>query len=211
MSLLYLLRHGETSSSRAGTFCGNLDPELTPEGVEMAQSFAAAYHALPWEAAYVSPMQRTRSTAKPLCEAARVPLHLRDGLKEIAYGEWEGLTQEDARQRFSDDYGGWLREPAWSAPTGGETAVQVASRASLVVAEIRAAHPNGNVLIVSHKATLRLILCSLLGIDLGRYRDRIASPVASVSVVRFGVYGPLLEILGDRSHLSAALRALPGT
>lgn len=213
MSLnLYLLRHGETSSSRAGTFCGDLDPELTPEGMEMAQSFAAAYHALPWEAAYVSPMQRTRATAKPICEAARVPMQLRDGLKEIAYGQWEGLTQEDAKQRFSDDYVGWLREPAWNAPNGGETAVQVASRASLVVAEILAAHPDGgNVLIVSHKATLRLILCSLLGIDLGRYRDRIAAPVASVSVVRFGVYGPLLESLGDRSHLSAALRALPGT
>ena len=89
--------------------------------------------------------------------------------------------------------------------------MQVAGRASEVVTEILKSHTDGNVLIVSHKATLRLILCSLLGIDLGQYRDRIAAPVASVSEVRFGEYGPQLTRLGDRSHLSAALRSLPGT
>ena len=212
MSLrLYLLRHGETTYSRTGGFCGNLDPELTPEGAEMAQSFADAYRDVAWKAVYASPMRRTVATAKPLCEAARLPMQLRDGLKEIAYGEWEGRTQEDVQSRFADDYVRWLTEPAWNAPTGGETAVQVAGRASLVVAEIIARHHEGNILVVSHKATLRLILCSLLGRDLGRYRERIAALAASVSVVRFGEHGPLLETLGDRSHMSAELRALPGT
>lgn len=177
----------------------------------MARLFADAYRTLKWEAAYVSPMSRTQATARPFCEAVGLPMRLRDGLKEIAYGEWEGRTREEVKARFGDDYARWEMEPAWNAPTGGETAVQVASRASAVVTEILAFHTDGNVLIVSHKATLRLILCSLLGIDLGRYRDRIAAPVASVSVVRFGEYGPQLTLLGDRSHLSAELRSLPGT
>ena len=212
MSLnLYLLRHGETSSSRTDQFCGNLDPELTPEGAEMAAQFAAAYRSLSWNAVYVSPMLRTQATASPLCAAIDLPLHLRDGLKEIAYGEWEGLTRDEVQHRFATDYARWETEPAWNAPTGGETAVQVASRASAVLTEIIATHTSGNVLIVSHKATLRLVLCSLLGIDLGRYRDRIAAPVASVSLIRFGEYGPQLALLGDRSHLSPELRALPGT
>ncbi|MBC8134413.1 MAG: histidine phosphatase family protein [Fibrella sp.] len=212
MSLhLYLLRHGETSASRTDQFCGNLDPELTPEGTEMAQLFADAYRDLEWAAAYVSPMSRTQATAKPFCDAVNLPMNLRDGLKEISYGDWEGLTREEVRDRFGEDYSRWETEPAWNAPTGGETAVQVASRASAVITEILKSHTDGNVLIVSHKATLRLILCNLLGIDLGRYRDRIAAPVASVSVVRFGEYGPQLAQLGDRSHLSAELRSLPGT
>jgi probable phosphoglycerate mutase len=205
------LRHGETSASRTDQFCGNLDPELTAEGTEMARLFAEAYRDSAWEAAYVSPMSRTQATAKPFCEAVGLPMQLRDGLKEIAYGDWEGRTREEVRERFGDDYARWEMEPAWNAPTGGETAVQVASRASAVVTEILSTHTDGNVLIVSHKATLRLILCSLLGIDLGRYRDRIAAPVASISVVRFGEYGPQLTLLGDRSHLSAELRSLPGT
>jgi broad specificity phosphatase PhoE len=64
---------------------------------------------------------------------------------------------------------------------------------------------------VSHKATIRIILCALLGIDLGRYRDRISTLVGSVSVVRFDDHGPLLERLGDRAHFDERLLALPGT
>jgi probable phosphoglycerate mutase len=211
MSLrLYLLRHGETEYSKTGGYCGELDPELTPEGVRMAQGFADAYRSLPWKAAYVSPMKRTIATAKPLCDAVGLEMRLRDGLKEIRYGEWEGRTQEYVRQHYLEDFMRWLAEPAWNPPTGGETAVEIASRAALVIAEIEQ-HADGNVLVVSHKATLRIILCSLLGVDLGRYRDRIQFLAASVSVVRFDEHGPLLETLGDRSHLSPDLRALTGT
>lgn len=212
MSLkLYLLRHGETSYSRTGGHCGELDPSLTPEGEQMAQDFASAYRHLPWEAIYCSPMKRTVATAKPLSEALGIQMQLRDGLKEIRYGDWEGKSVEQVKQQYLDDYINWLTEPAWNAPTGGETAVEIASRASLVIAEIQAKHPTGNVLVVSHKATLRIILCSLLGIDLGRYRDRIAFLAASLSIVKFDLRGPLLEVLGDRSHLSEQLRNLPGT
>src|SRR5262245_30356478 len=118
MSLkLYLMRHGETEYSRTGGYCGALDPELTPEGTRMAQAFADAYRFLPWTAAYVSPMKRTVATAKALCDAVGLPMQLRDGLKEIAYGEWEGRTQADVKVRFADDYVRWLAEPAWNAPT----------------------------------------------------------------------------------------------
>lgn len=89
--------------------------------------------------------------------------------------------------------------------------MQIASRAMLVISEIQEKYPAGNVLVVSHKATLRIILCSLLGIDLGRYRDRINALAAAVSMVKFDVHGPLLEVLGDRSHMSEELRNLPGT
>ena len=54
---------------------------------------------------------------------------------------------------------------------------------------------------ISHKATIRIMLCSLLGIDVGRYRDRLDMPVASLSVVEMTERGPLLKSLGDRSHL----------
>jgi probable phosphoglycerate mutase len=64
---------------------------------------------------------------------------------------------------------------------------------------------------VSHKATIRILLCSLLGIDLGRYRDRINALAASVSVIKFTEYGPMLEVLGDRNHLPEHLRQRAGT
>lgn len=212
MSLkIYFLRHGETTYSQSGGYCGILDPELTAEGQEMAQAFAEAYKSAPWNAVYCSPMKRTIATAKPLCAAIGIDPQLRDGLKEIHYGEWEGKTQADVKANFTEDYVQWLTEPAWNPPTGGETAVQIASRTSLVITEIQQKYPDGNVLVVSHKATIRVLLCSLLGIDLGRYRDRIDMPAASISVVKFDIHGPMLQILGDRSYMSAALRDRPGT
>ena len=151
------------------------------------------------------------ATARPICEAIGLEMQLRDGLKELHYGEWEGKSSEEVQQQFSQDYVRWLTEPAWNPPTGGETAVQLASRASLVITEIEQHHTDGPILVVSHKATIRILLCSLLGIDLGRYRDRIDCPAASISVVRFDVHGPLLQCLGDRSYMGAALRDRPGT
>jgi broad specificity phosphatase PhoE len=212
MSLtLYLLRHGETIYSQSGNYCGELDPPLTPAGVQMAAAFAESYESVPWSAVYVSPMQRTIATAKPLCEAAQIEMQLRDGLKEIRYGAWEGQTTAAVKAQYETDYVRWLTEPAWNPPTGGETAVQIASRANLVIAEIEQTYPDGTVLVVSHKATLRIILCSLLGLDLGRYRDRIDMPACAMSVVKFEAHGPMLLQLGDRAYMDVSLRSLPGT
>ena len=211
MSLqLYFLRHGETTHSQTGGYCGALDPELTPAGTQMAQAFADAYGEMEWAAVFASPMKRTIATAKPLCAAAGVSLQLRDGLKEIQYGEWEDRTPAYVQEHYGQDYISWMTEPAWNPPTGGETSLQIASRANLVIAEIEETYETGNVLVVSHKATIRIILCSLLGIDLGRYRDRIEMPVAALSVVKFGSYGPMLQRLGDRHHLPTALRNRSG-
>lgn len=212
MSLsIYLLRHGETTHSQTGGYCGALNPELTPAGMEMAQAFADAYGAMNWTAVFTSPMKRTMATAQPLCEALGVTPQLREGLKELQYGAWEDRSQDEVKQLYGPDYNRWMTEPAWNPPTGGETSLQIASRANTVIAEIKETYETGNVLVVSHKATIRIIICSLLGIDLGRYRDRIEMPVASISVITFGRYGPMLTRLGDRHHLPEALRNRAGT
>jgi len=212
MSLkIYLLRHGETEYSQRGAYCGALDPELTPEGSQMAQAFADAYCSVSWTDVYVSPMKRTIATAQPLCDALGLPMQIRDGLREIGYGAWEDREQEDVRLHHEQDYIRWLTEPAWNPPTGGETAVQVASRALPVITEIESRYKSGNVLVVSHKATIRIILCSLMGIDIGRYRDRIDAPAASLSIVKFDIHGPMLEVLGDRSYMPEHLRKRAGT
>jgi broad specificity phosphatase PhoE len=208
---LYLLRHGETEASRTGGYCGFSDPDLTPAGTAMAEAFAEKYQSLPWQAVFASPLKRTVATATPLCQAIGQNMQLRNGLKEMFFGDWEGKSTEYVRQHYSEDYIRWLTEPAWNPPTGGESGVQVASRASLVMAEIEDKFTEGNVLVVSHKTTIRLILCNLLGIDSGRYRDRIFLPVASVSIIRFDLHGPQLIKHGDRSHLPEELDAREGT
>lgn len=104
-----------------------------------------------------------------------------------------------------------MADPAWCPPTNGETATEIAERGMRVLDEIRKDISEGDVLVVSHKATIRIMLCSLLGIDVGRFRFRLDCPVCSLSIVDFTKQGPWLRTLADRSHLTKELRDLPGT
>jgi len=177
----------------------------------MAKVFADSHRSVVWKAVYVSPMKRTISTAKPLCKAVGMEMQLRDGLKEIRYGKWEDKMVDFVKEHYFDDYIHWLAEPAWNPPTGGETSVEIAARASVVIAEIQEKYSTGNVLVVSHKATIRIVLCTLLGIDLGRYRDRIEMLAGSISVVHFDLHGPLLQALGNRFYMDETLRSREGS
>lgn len=203
MSLqVYFLRHGETSFSLINGFCGVLDVELTEYGQEMAEAFAKTYAVIPWRAVYVSPMKRTIATATPLCKAAGLDMQLREGLREMNFGAWEEQTRDFVKAQYLDDYIRWMTEPAWNPPSGGgETAVDVANRAMPVIAEIEETCGTGPVLVVSHKTTIRVVLSQLLGVDLGRYRDRIDCPAGSLSLVKFDEHGPLLQRLGDRAYM----------
>ena len=212
MSLtIYFLRHGETTSSISGGYCGVLDLDLTPEGYQMAEDFASKYQHLPWTAIFSSPLTRAIKTAKPLADAMGMGIQERSGLKEITYGHWEGKTPEQVNKEYHDEYVRWLADPGWNAPNGGEKGIDIARRSGEVLEEIELTYPSGNVLVVSHKATIRIMLCSLLGIDIGRYRDRIEMPVACISIVEFTDRGPLLKILGDRTHLRPELESRQGT
>jgi probable phosphoglycerate mutase len=210
---LYFLRHGQTAYSKTGGYCGTPenDPGLTPEGIQMAEAFAQAYRDLPWTAIFVSPLYRAIQTATPLSEAVGIKMQIRGGLKEIAYGKWEGMHPKQIDHMFHDLYVAWLTDPAWIAPPEGERGIDIARRSSQVIEEIEQNYQDGNILLVSHKATIRIMLCSLMGIDVGRYRDRFDMPVAAVSIVELAKRGPLFHAIADRSHLNEYLRSLPNT
>lgn len=209
---LYLLRHGQTAMSRADVFCGRgLDPALTSDGLAMAEAFAAAYRDAQWTAIYSSPLTRAVTTAAPLAKAVGLTVEVRDELSEINYGDWDGLTADVVAARWHDEHERWTADPAWNPPSGGETAIALAQRMTNVIEEITGAHMDGNVLVVSHKASIRVLLCALLGVDVGRFRYRFGCPVGSVSIVDFGAHGPLAAAVAERSHLSTVLRGLEGT
>jgi broad specificity phosphatase PhoE len=209
---LHLLRHGQTPTSRENVFCGaNLDPELTPDGVAMAQAFADAHASTEWTRIYAGPLQRTQRTAQIIAQRTQVPFETRAAITEIDYGRWDGLSAEVVDQEFHDDYVRWTADPAWNAPTDGETAIALARRMLGVVEEVTRDIENGDVLFVTHKASIRALLCTLLGVDVGRFRFRFACPTGSVSVIEFGRRGPLALSIADRSHLSVALQAAEGT
>jgi len=209
---LYFLRHGQTDHSRENLFCGSgSNPELTREGAAMAKSFAAEYAKKIFSAIYCSPLTRARQTAAPIEEVQAIKSIITPALQEINYGSWEGKTVPEVQDQYHDDHVRWLADPGWNAPTVGESGIGVSKRVLGLIDDIQHQYKDGRILLVSHKATIRVALCALLGIDVGRFRFRFGCPVASLSVVEFTGSGPLLKSLADRSHLNKELRELPGT
>lgn len=208
---LYMVRHGQTAASRDNRFSGSSDPPLTEVGEAMAQEFAMAYSSIRWEAIYSSPMLRTRQTADPLCRMAALQPVIEEGLQEIGYGEWEGLKHDEAKERWPEAFRYWADDVASRGTPGGENAFQVAARAMRVVEAVRTRHARGNVLLVSHKATLRVMTCALLGLDVRLFRERLGQPVGAVSMFTVTPSSAQLMLFGDRSHLSEQLKNAPGT
>jgi probable phosphoglycerate mutase len=201
MLTLHLVRHGETAQSAEGYFAGEIDPPLTDAGREQARSLARVAAGFRLDAAYVSPKLRARQTAEPIVAACKLPTVVDEGLREIAYGAWEGRKESDVKATDAQAYAAWSQDPAMVSPPGGESAFAIAARALPVLGRARGEYPSGNVLFVSHKATIRVIVCALLGVPLGRFRDRVACPPASLTTFQFAERGAMLVRLGDISHL----------
>jgi probable phosphoglycerate mutase len=201
MLTLHLARHGDTTQSSEGVFCGDLDPPLTDKGKIQAEKLARVTATLDLEAVYVSPKLRALQTAEATLAATKLKANVRDGLREIGYGTWEGRHEKEIKASEREAYDAWVADPALVSPPGGENAFAIAARALPVLLEVRHAHPNGRVLFVSHKATVRVLVCALLGLPLGRFRDRVACPTASLTTIEFGDRGQMLTRIGDTTHL----------
>lgn len=198
---LLLVRHGATVATEEDRFSGSSGTELSDAGRWQAARLGERLAPQQITALYSSPLSRARDTAQILAGHCGMAPIIRDGLQEIGHGHWEGLKREDVEQRFADEYAAWEADPFTFAPAGGESGVAVLARALPVVRDIVTTHPGGQVVVVSHKATLRLILTSLLGFDARGYRDRLDQSPACLNVVDFkGPVRARLMLFNDTSH-----------
>jgi broad specificity phosphatase PhoE len=198
---LLLVRHGATTATDEGRFSGSSGADLSDEGRRQATRLGARLAREPITALYSSPLSRAFDTARII--GARVGLApiVRDALREIGHGHWEGKKRADVEREFAVEYAAWEADPFTFAPQDGESGVAVLARALPVIREIVTAHPGGQVVVVSHKATLRLILSSLLGFDARGYRDRLDQSPACLNVVDFkDPVRARLMLFNDTSH-----------
>ncbi|MFN8547277.1 MAG: histidine phosphatase family protein [Candidatus Eisenbacteria bacterium] len=153
-------------------------------------------------AVYASPMRRTLETAAIVARPHRTsPPRPASGLREIGHGHWEERTRAEVESAFPEEYAAWEEDPFTFAPEGGESGLSVMARALPVIREIVRAHAGKNVAVVSHKATIRLVLASLLGIDARGYRDRLDQSPACLNIVDFkDPVRARLMLYNDSSH-----------
>jgi len=198
---LFLVRHGATVLSAEDRFAGATDVELSDEGIFQARRLAERLADDAITAVYSSPMKRTVHTATILGKPHGLEPIIRDGLREIHHGHWEEMTRAEVESQFADEYLAWEEDPYTFSPQGGENGVSVIARALPVIRETVIQHRGENVLIVSHKATLRLLISSVLGFDGRGYRDRLDQSPASLSVLDFkDPVRARLMLFNDVSH-----------
>jgi probable phosphoglycerate mutase len=138
-----------------------------------------------------------------------LPVTVLDGLREIDHGRWEGLRHDEAESRYPEEYAAWQHDPFDFAPTGGEAGKAVLERAVSAFRQIVEAHPGKSVLVVSHKATIRLVIAHVLGFDPRGYRDRLEQTTACLNIIEMGSNGlGRLTLLNDISHYAFEPRAV---
>lgn len=201
MLRLFLLRHAQTEYSRADRFCGGIDAPLDGLGRRQAEAFARHQRGRIWTAIYTSTRRRAQQTARPVAELGGAPLCIDPRLDEIDYGDWQGASKTELASRDPNTLRRWLEDPSSGAP-GGERVVTVAARMMEAITDIARRHPEGDVLVVSHKTALRALICVLLQIPLTRYRERVPQPVGALTIVDMTPTGPRLRALADTRHLN---------
>ena len=153
------------------------------------------------KAVYCSPMQRTVETAAIIAAPHGLSPVSQSGLREIHHGHWETMSREQVEASFPEEYAAWQTDPFTFAPQGGESGLSVMARALPVVRELVVRHEGENIALVSHKATIRLLISSLLGFDARGYRDRLDQSPACLNILDFKdpVHARLM-LFNDVSH-----------
>jgi probable phosphoglycerate mutase len=196
-----LVRHGATQLSAEDRFSGEVGVDLSEEGRAQVRRLAERLAREKLVAVYSSPLSRTVETAELLAAPHRLAVERRADLREISHGRWEGLTRREVEAQFAEEYAAWELDPFTVAPLGGESGLTVLARALPALRDLVVAHPGRTVLVVSHKATIRILLSSLLGFDARGYRDRLDQSPACLNVLDFrGPVHPRLMLFNDISH-----------
>lgn len=202
-----LVRHGATVLSAEDRFAGSTDVKLSDEGRRQARTLAESLADTEIAATYASPMSRAVETATLLGTPAGLVPETFPGLREIDHGRWEGLTRREVEAQFPEEYASWEEDPFTFAPEGGESGLSVMARALPILRTLVLKHPGQTIAVVSHKATLRLLLCSLLGIDARGYRDRLDQAPACLNIIDFkDAVRARLMLYNDTSHYTPHAR-----
>jgi len=157
MTILFLIRHGETPWNVEGRYQGQLDPVLTEKGQQQAESTAARLANLGFEAIYSSDLARAHQTALALAIKTGLPVQLDRRLREVHQGKWQGVVIDDIRAGWPEEIRGWETAPWQRSPPGGESLEELQVRIFAAIDEIIARHPQGTVAVFTHKLPIALL------------------------------------------------------
>jgi len=170
MTQILLVRHGQTEWNRVERFRGHFDVPLNETGLAQAAAtgrrIAAEWHPI---AVYASPLSRAVKTAEAIAQHFALPVQAEPGLIDIDYGDWQGLTPDEARERWPEIVEAWYHAPQRADIPSGETLKQVCTRGLATVRALAARHPDQTIVLVGHTVINRAILLGIMGLGVDRF------------------------------------------
>jgi alpha-ribazole phosphatase len=199
MTRLLIVRHGQTDWNTARRFQGQRDIPLNPAGQRQAAALAERLAGESIQAIYASDLQRAQATALAIAARHICPVTAEPRLREVDFGEWEGLTYPEIAASYPVGLAAWERNILENAPPGGESVNQLAARVQAVLDDLLGADAGETLLLVSHGGPLQVMICLLLGLPPEKYWQFHLSP-ASLSDISVYPQGAIVNVLNDISH-----------
>lgn len=197
------IRHGETAWNRDSRIQGQLDLPLNDTGHWQAERVADALSGEGISAVYASDLQRAFATATPLAAACGVVVVTDTGLRERAFGDFQGLTFDEIAARWPAQSERWRRRDPAFGPAGGEVLQDFYDRCITTATRLAAAHPGETIALVAHGGVLDGFYRAAARVALDAPRTWLVGN-ASINRLLYSPQGFTLIGWGDTHHLEQA-------
>jgi len=201
MTLIILVRHGQTEWNRIERFRGRADVPLNETGLAQAEATGRRV-ASEWQpvAVYSSPLSRAVKTAEVIAKHFNLPVQIHLGLADIDYGQWQGLTPDEVKERWPEIHHAWYNAPHTARIPGGETLDDLRVRGTTCVNELAARHAGQTIILVSHMAISRIILLAVMGLGNERFW-RLKQDACAINIFEAAGGEFTIVSLNDTCHL----------
>jgi alpha-ribazole phosphatase len=197
---LYVVRHGATVWNKETRYQGQTDVPLSEEGENQAEMIAGRFAKESITAVYSSPLKRAYDTALAIARPHELSVCCLEGMLEIGFGDWEGKAYTHVRQQYSEELRNWIHNPLENRIPNGEDLPALKLRVEKAIDQILSAHKEGNIVLVAHSGSIRMLFCSLLKMDLSAFW-RIMQFNGAVNQIEFRNSIPTVFSMNDTEHM----------
>lgn len=200
MTRIIFVRHGQTLWNQELKYQGHTDIALTDQGIRQADLAAKRLSREQIAAVYSSDLSRAFLTAERIAAQFGLPVASFAQLREFRFGDWEGLTYDQIQKRWPDEAEQFVHSPGHVQIPGGETYSEVQERMEQLVLELVKKHDGQTIVIVSHGAAIRAVLCAALHMPLD-YVGAIRQDNTAVNIVEYYGEQAIVTLVNDIHHL----------
>ena len=196
----YIVRHGQTNWNILGKTQGHGNSDLTAKGIEQATELAESIVNYPIDYIYSSDLGRAVQTAQILGDKLNIKVEETEALREMGFGEWEGLLIDEIKANYANVYATWRNEPHLAQIPGGETLHLIKDRVDSFIQSLNEKYDDKHILLETHSVTVRVMLLAFLNSGMENIY-RIKQDNTALIIVEYRDYGPVVIKMNDTSHI----------